>query len=141
MKKTLLALLAILLCACCLGACGTAGESQAQTPDTQGNAAPFNMDTSHLSGVLGGSWVNQNNPDDRLELANDLSFTHTTGGSTYTGAVKINETGGMMTVTYADNALPEKSYVWVDSKKQLNANTWYVDGGTFAFGGAIYIRG
>ena len=47
----------------------------------------------------------------------------------------------MMTVTYANNAFPEKSYVWVDSKKQLNANTWYVDGGTFAFGGTIYIRG
>lgn len=138
MKKSLIALLAVVLCACCLCACGNAEESQTSA---QGNAAPFSMDTSHLSGTLSGSWVNQNDPDDRLELGSDFSFTHTTGGNTYTGAVKINEKGGMMTVTYANNAFPEKSYAWVDSKKQLNANTWYVDGGTFAFGGTIYIRG
>ena len=139
MKKSLIALLAVVLCACCLCGCGKS-ETESQG-SVQGNAAPFNMDTSRLSGVLGGSWVNQDSPDDRLELAADLSFTQTDGDSTKTGSIKINEEGGMMTVTYADNALPETTYIWVDSKKQLNANTWYVDGGTFAFGGKIYIRG
>ena len=139
MKKLCITLLAIMLCACCLCGCGKS-ETESQG-SVQGNAAPFNMDTSHLSGVLGGSWVNQDSPDDRLELAADLSFTQTGGDSTKTGSIKINEEGGMMTVTYADNALPEKTYIWVDSKKQLNANTWYVDGGTFAFGGKIFIRG
>ena len=139
MKKLCITLLAIMLCACCLCGCGKS-ETESQG-SVQGNAAPFNMDTSRLSGVLGGSWVNQDSPDDRLELAADLSFTQTDGDSTKTGSIKINEEGGMMTVTYADNALPEKTYIWGDSKKQLNANTWYVDGGTFAFGGKIYIRG
>jgi|GEM_PF-3891207 len=139
MKKLCITLLAIMLCACCLCGCGKS-ETESQG-SVQGNAAPFNMDTSRLSGVLGGSWVNQDSPDDRLELAADLSFTQTDGDSTKTGSIKINEEGGMMTVTYADNALPEKTYIWVDSKKQLNANTWYVDGGTFAFGGKIFIRG
>ena len=141
MKKVLLTLLAVLLCGCCLCGCGKSeAESESQS-SAQGNAAPFNMDASHLGGVLGGAWVNQDNPDDRLEVADDLSFKQTDGGSTYAGSIKIDGKGGMMTVTYAENAFPEKAYVWVDSKKQLNVNTWYVDGGTFAFGGKIFIRG
>ena len=44
----------------------------------------------------------------------------------------------MLTLTYSDNT--ENSYVWVDSKSQINVNTWYVDGGTFAFGGTVYIK-
>ena len=53
-------------------------------------------------------------------------------------AVGITKEGRWVLV---DSVEEIKDGSWVDSKKQLNANTWYVDGGTFAFGGTIYIRG
>ena len=133
-KRCLTAALAALLCLSVLCACG-----QARTESSQwGNAAPFNMDTNHVGGVLLGAWVNPDNAVDRIPFADDLSFTRQDGGAKSEGKATLNEANGMLTLTYSDNT--ENSYVWVDSKSQINVNTWYVDGGTFAFGGTVYIK-
>ena len=45
-----------------------------------------------------------------------------------------------LTLRYDDDYQPEKTYIWVDSYKNVGANTWYVDGGKIAIGGVTFIR-
>lgn len=149
MKKILMTVLAAALCLSMLCACGQDGSaSSGSTGSAAGSGAgnvktnetSFNLTTKTLSDVVKGAWVNQDDLSDKLNIADDLSFTNTVGEEVHKGRVKLNEKGGMMTITYDDNYKEERTYIWVDNKSKINGNTWYVDGATYAFGGTIYIR-
>lgn len=151
-KKSLTAAVAGLMCACVLCACGNeqtensaaaqpaSAASAASEVSAQGNQSAFNMDKSLLSQTLAGAWVSQSDYNDKIKFNEDLSFTHFVGAQRLSGKAVLNETGGLLELTYDNDARPQKSYVWVDSLEQLSANTWYVDGGTFGFGGVKYIK-
>lgn len=137
MQQIWSAALAGMLCVSVLCACG--GEKQPEST-AQGNEASFNITQNHLSDVVKGAWVNQNDLNDKIKIGDDLSLTHFDKADKHTGKAALDEKSGMLTITYDDSFRDEKTYIWVDSKKELNANTWYVDGGTFAFGGTVYIK-
>lgn len=121
------------------GGSSSAPSSKAETK-ASGNAAPFNLSESHIKGVLACAWVNQNDLNEKIKFGDDLSFTHYIKGDRYQGKATLDEKGGLLTLTYDDGAFAEKAYVWVDSLGNVNSNTWYVDGGTFAFGGKTFIK-
>lgn len=137
-KKKLFFPAAVLLCGLLLGACG--GDAGKPEASFQGNNDSFNMNAKQLSGIVAGAWVNRDDPDETVTVHEDFSFVHRRGKKDHNGKMTLKETSGMLTVTYDDSFLPEKTYVWVDNKKNINANTWYVDGGSFSFGGAYYIK-
>lgn len=137
MKKTAFLLIAALLCGSLLCACGSGDSSAASF---QGNSDSFHMDAQQLTGTVAGDWVNRDDPDETVTVRDDGSLVHRRGGQEHNGKLSLNEQTGLLTVAYDDGFLPEKTYVWVDSKKNISANTWYVDGGSFAFGGVYYIR-
>lgn len=143
MKRILAAAAACALCLGLLAGCGDSGSSDASSQaETQAatNAAPFNLSESHLKGVLACAWVNQNDLNEKLKFSDDLSFTHYIKADRYSGKASLDEKGGLLTLTYDNDAFAEKAYVWVDSLGNVNSNTWYVDGGTFAFGGKTFIK-
>lgn len=140
MKRFAAAVLAAVICAGVLCACGDK-DSGSSAASANGNASAFNLDESHLKGVLACSWVNQNDLDETIKFNDDLSFTHNTGGESHGGKAELDEKSGLLKLTYDDGAFPERTYIWVDSLRNANANTWYVDGGTFSFGGTTYIKG
>lgn len=143
-KRILAAAAASALCVSLLAACGdgdgsSKASSQAQT-QASGNASAFNLSESHIKSVLACAWVNRNDLNEKIKFSDDLTFTHYNKADRYSGKAALDEKGGLLTLSYDDDALPEKAYVWVDSLSNINANTWYVDGGTFAFGGKIFIK-
>ena len=140
MKRFAAAVLAAVMCAGVLCACGEKDSDKTGSAPAKGNASAFNLDESHLKSVLACSWVNQNDLDETIKFNGDLSFTHSAGGESHDGKAELNEQSGMLKLVYDDGAFPEKSYVWVDSLSNANANTWYVDGGTFSFGGKSFIK-
>lgn len=156
MKRALLILFSA-ACVFALSACGekgseaqssaesTAAQTQAQTEaqsqaSAQGNAAAFSMSKEQLSSSLKGTWVSQADYTEKLRFEEDLTFTLFLGGSNSKGEASIDETSGILSVKYSDGVREDKSFIWVDSQANLSANTWYIDGGTFALGNTIYIR-
>ncbi len=145
MKRIFTAAAAAALCLSLFAGCGDGGgsssaaSSKAETK-ASGNAAPFNLSESHIKGVLACAWVNQNDLNEKIKFGDDLSFTHYIKADRYQGKAALDEKGGLLTLTYDDGAFAEKAYVWVDSLGNVNSNTWYVDGGTFAFGGKTFIK-
>ena len=143
MKRIIAAAAACALCLSLLAGCGGNGSSAASSQaETQAatNAAPFNLSESHLKGVLACAWVNQNDLNEKIKFNDDLDFTHYIKADRYSGKAALDEKGGLLTLTYDDDAFAENAYVWVDSLGNVNSNTWYVDGGTFAFGGKTFIK-
>lgn len=139
MKKLICAALACMLCLSLLCACGGSDKSGGDSA-AQGNQASFNITENQLTEVVKGAWVNQNDLNDKLKIDENLSLTAFQKADKHTGRVTLDEKSGMLTITYDDGYQPEKTYIWVDSKKELSANTWYVDGGTFAFGNTVYVK-
>ena len=144
MKRIFTAAAAAALCLSLFAGCGDGGSSSAASSKAEtkasGNAAPFNLSESHIKGVLACAWVNQNDLNEKIKFGDDLSFTHYIKGDRYQGKATLDEKGGLLTLTYDNDAFAEKAYVWVDSLGNVNSNTWYVDGGTFAFGGKTFIK-
>ena len=150
MKKIICAVTAAALCLSLLCACGDGGSSssaddsaqggKSEVTAQQGNESAFNLSESHLQSVLACAWVNQNDFNEKIKFDDGLGFTHFIKGDRFTGAAKLNEASGLLTMKYDDDARPEQTYVWVDNLNNVNANTWYVDGGTFAFGGAVFVK-
>ena len=143
MKRIIAAAAACALCLSLFAGCGDDGSSSASSQaetKAAGNASAFNLSESHIKGVLACAWVNQNDLNEKIKFNDDLDFTHYIKSDRYSGKATLDEKGGLLTLTYDDDALPEKAYVWVDSLSNINANTWYVDGGTFAFGGKTFIK-
>ena len=140
MKRLAAAVLAAVMCAGVLCACGEKEPDKSSSASAKGNASAFNLDESHLKSVLACSWVNQDNLEETIKFDDDLSYTHTTNGEPLTGKAELDEKSGMLKLTYDNDILPENTYIWVDSLKNANANTWYVDGGTFSFGGKTFIK-
>ena len=142
MKKIITAVIAAALCAVLLCACGndensTGSSSEAQS---QGNAASFNETQSRLAGVLAGAWINQDDLNDKIKISEDLSIVCFDKADRHKGKASIDDSSGMLTIHYDDGFADDRTYVWVDSKNEVNSNTWYVDGGTFAYGGRFYIK-
>lgn len=141
MKKIITAVIAAALCAVLLCACGndekSTGSSEAPS---QGNAASFNETQSRLAGVLAGAWINQDDLNDKIKFSDDLSLVCFVKADRHEGKASIDDSNGMLTIHFNDGFADDKTYVWVDSKGEVNANTWYVDGGTFAYGGKFYIK-
>lgn len=142
MKKLLTAAIAAALCVSMLCACGDDHNNQTENSEAtrQGNQASFNISTDGLKDIIKGAWVNQDDLDEKIKIGDDLSLTYYQKADKHEGTVTLDEKSGMLTVKYDDTFCPVKTYIWVDSKSQLSANTWYVDGGTFAFGNTIYIK-
>lgn len=143
MKKIIAAAASCALCLSLFAGCGDNGSSSASSQaetKAAGNASAFNLSESHIKGVLACAWVNQNDLNEKIKFTDGLSFTHYIKGDRYTGKAALDEKGGLLTLTYDDGAFGEKAYVWVDSLGNVNSNTWYVDGGTFAFGGKTFIK-
>lgn len=152
MKKLILSLctagLALSLCACgnadnTSSAPSSAAETAApvteQASVAGGNQSAFSMTKDALVAALEGTWVNQSDLTEKLRFDADLGVTRFSGSERKTGTATLDENSGMLTLRY-DGEDDEKTYIWVDSLDNLNANTWYVDGGTFAIGGSTYIR-
>lgn len=151
MKKVLITLLSVAVAAC-LCACGSgdkksssesasaAESSQATSSGNTGNADKFVMSQKQVASTLQGTWGNQEHYRDKLQFDENLGFTHFMDKEKHYGTAVLDENSGMLEITYDDDYLPKKSYVWVDSLGNVSANTWYVDGGTFAFGDKVYIR-
>ncbi len=121
------------------------GQKKSSAPPSEssaavGNTDAFSISEEQLSSTLGGAWVDQNSETNKLQFTDGLSFTHEFDGESHTGKATLNGQSGMLTFTYDDGWRAEKSYIWVDSLQNAGANTWYIDGGTFACGGTIYIR-
>ena len=150
MKKIICAVTAAALCLSLLCACGDGGSSSSADDSAQGgvsdataqqgNESAFNLSESHLQSVLACAWVNQNDFNEKIKFDDDLGFTHFIKGDRFTGKAVLNDANGLLTMKYDDDARPEHTYVWVDNLNNVNANTWYVDGGTFAFGGAVFVK-
>ena len=117
-----------------LSACGN--DNNASSSKT-GNESAFAMTASQLKSALAGSWVNQNNLDEKLTVNEDFTLEKTAGSEKQSGSVTLNESTGMLNVKIGNDS---KSYVWVDSTANLSTNTWYIDGGTFVFGNTTYIK-
>lgn len=118
------------LCAC--------GNESSANSSKAGNGSAFAMTDSQLKSALAGSWVNQNNLDEKLTVHEDLTLEKTVGSEKQSGSAVLDEKTGMLTIKLGNG--DGKSYVWVDSMSNLSINTWYIDGGTFAFGNATYIK-
>ena len=143
MKRIIAAAAACALCLSLFAGCGDDGSSSASSQaetKAAGNASACNLSESHIKGVLACAWVNQNDLNEKIKFTDGLSFTHYIKGDRYTGKATLDEKGGLLPLTYDDGAFAEKAYVWVDSLGNVNSNTWYVDGGTFAFGGKTFIK-
>ncbi len=140
MKRFAAAVLAAVMCAGILCACGSK-ESESSAASANGNASAFNLDESHLKSVLVCSWVNQDNLEETIKFNDDLSFTHNTNHEALDGKAELDEKSGILKMTYDKDMLPERTFIWVDSLSNANGNTWYVDGGTFSFGGKTFIKG
>ena len=139
MRKIIAALLAVMLCLGALCACGEQEKTESAA-SAQGNEASFNITAGGLTEVIKGAWVNQDDLDEKIKIGDDLSFTYFMKADRHEGKVELDEKSGMLTVTFDDSFRPVRTYIWVENKSDLNANTWYVDGGTFAFGGAVFIK-
>ena len=143
MKRIIAAAASCALCLSLFAGCGDSGSSSASSQaetKAAGNASAFNLSESHIKGVLACAWVNQNDLNEKIKFNDDLDFTHYIKSDRYSGKAALDEKGGLLTLTYDDGAFAEKAYVWVDSLGNVNSNTWYVDGGTFAFGGKTFIK-
>ena len=143
MKRIIAAAASCALCLSLFAGCGDNGSSSASSQaetKAAGNASAFNLSESHIKGVLACAWVNQNDLNEKIKFNDDLDFTHYIKSGRYSGKATLDEKGGLLTLTYDDGAFAEKAYVWVDSLGNVNSNTWYVDGGTFAFGGKTFIK-
>ena len=158
MKKLLFILLAAALGVTALCACSNdiktesaAAETAAAEQTTEaeptlsnetlppGNEASFGMSAAQLGESLSGTWVNQVDFTDKIRFDRDLTFTHFKGSDQRAGKAELDEGNGMLAFHYDDGA-DSKTYIWVDNAANLNANTWYIDGGTFAFGGKTFFR-
>lgn len=120
-----------------LGACS---NDNSASSSKAGNESAFVMTNSQLKSALVGSWVNQNNLDEKLKVNEDFTLEKTIGSEKQFGSVELNESTGILYVKFDNDANGSKSYVWVDSTANLSTNTWYIDGGTFAFGNTTYIK-
>ena len=144
MKQIVSLLLAALfvfsLCACGSKKKTAPAPADSSATEAAGNTDAFSISENQLESTLTGGWVNQNSETDKLQFADGLSFTHYIDGEVHTGKATLNKQSGMLTFTYDDDYRDEKAYIWVDSLQHANANTWYIDGGTFACGGVTYIR-
>ena len=144
MKRIITAVIAAALCAVLLCACGEGEKatvsSSGDNASSQGNAASFNQTQSRLAGVLAGSWINQDDLNDKIKISEDLSIVCFDKADRHEGKASIDDSSGMLTIHYDDGFADDRTYVWVDSKNEVNSNTWYVDGGTFAYGGRFYIK-
>lgn len=158
MKKIALMILAAAIGVCALCSCGNeekpssqaaASQTEAQqntaadvdiTEAPKGNSSEFNMDTKQLSELLNGFWMNQVSFTEKIRFADDLTFIFYDGGNRHNGKATLNENGGTLEISFEDDFMPAKTYIWVDNPANVNANTWYVNGSTFAFGGKTYIR-
>ena len=158
MKKIALMLLAAVMGACALCSCGNEQKpsspaavshteaEQTTTADIEiteapkGNAGAFSMDTKQLGEILNGFWMNQVSYTEKIRFAEDLTFIFYDGGTRHNGKATLNENGGTLEIAFDDDFAPAKTYIWVDNPANVNANTWYVNGSTFAFGGKTYIR-
>ena len=150
MKRVFAALAAALLCAVPLGACGNsaktepsaapASEAAAATTETaQGNVSAFNLTEEQVVGTLTGMWSNQNDFNEKICFAEDLTFIHYIKADRHSGAASLSGSG-MLTLVYEDGYQPEKTYIWVDSLQNANGNTWYMNGSTVSIGGVTFIR-
>lgn len=151
MKKGFCALACVLLCAVLLAACGNgakteeaskaSGQSAAEATEAavQGNAASFNMTEQQVSSTLAGVWASQDDFNEKIRFAEDLSFIHYLKADRHSGAALLSGSG-MLTFRYEDGFRPEKTYIWVDSLQNANSNTWYMNGSTISIGGMTFIR-
>ena len=149
MKKIICAVIAAALCLSLLCACGNSGSSDAEASSKasaavsaaqQGNESAFNLSESHLQSVLACAWVNQNDFNEKIKFDEGLGFIHFIKGKRFSGKAELNENSGLLTMKYDDDARPEQTYVWVDKLSNVSAGTWYVDGGTFACGGTVFVK-
>ena len=160
MKRIVCAVMSAALCLSLLCACGDDGSSseaasqaaaaqggaaQNGAPDQggaaqQGNDSSFNLSESHLQSVLACAWANKSDYNEKIQFAEDLSFTHFIKGERIAGKAELDESSGTLTMKYDGEARPTQSYAWVDKLSNVNAATWYVDGGTFAYGGNTFIK-
>ena len=158
MKRIALILLAAAMGVCALCSCGSeekpssqaaASQTEAQQETTadveiteapKGNAGAFSMDTKQLSEILNGFWMNQVSFTEKIRFAEDLTFIFYDGGNRHNGKATLNEASGALEISFEDDFAPAKTYIWVDNPANVNANTWYVNGSTFAYGGKTYIR-
>ena len=115
-------------------------QPKTQQSDAQGNASAFSMTDEQVKTSLAGTWVNQNDYTEKIRFGEDLTFTLFLGGNNSEGTASVDTGSGILSVKYSDGARDDQNYVWVDSRYNLSANTWYIDGGTFALGNTIYIR-
>ena len=115
-------------------------QPETQQSSAQGNASAFSMSKDQLSSSLEGTWVSQSDYTEKLRFGNDMSFTLFLGSENSKGEASVDENSGILSVTYSGGVREDKNYIWVDSQANLSANTWYIDGGTFALGNTIYIR-
>ena len=156
--KKLIALALVICTALSMTACGEKGSDEpseseidetlvlaktqpkTQQSDAQGNASAFSMSDEQVKTSLAGTWVNQNDYTEKIRFGEDLTFTLFLGGNNSEGTASVDTGSGILSVKYSDGARDDKNYVWVDSRDNLSANTWYIDGGTFALGNTIYIR-
>ena len=158
MKRLALILLAAAMGACALCSCGNeekpssqaaASQTEAQQETTadveiteapKGNADAFSKDTKQRSDLLNGLWMNQVRFTEKIRFAEDLTFIFYDGGNRHNGKATLNEASGALEISFEDDFAPAKTYIWVDNPANVNANTWYVNGSTFAYGGKTYIR-
>lgn len=150
MKRVFAALAAALLCAVPLGACGNSAKTEpsaapaseaaaATTEAAQGNVSAFNLTEEQVVGTLTGMWSNQNDFNEKIRFAEDLTFIHYIKADRHSGAASLSGSG-MLTLVYEDGYQPEKTYIWVDSLQNANGNTWYMNGSTISIGGVTFIR-
>ena len=140
--KRITALCAALLCAalpCACGAKSSSSKAESSAAVKTGNTDDFNITASQLGDALTGDWISQDQSKS-LAVSQDLSFRLSDGSGDSTGIMTLDERSGMLTVRFGDGAAEEKTYIWVDSYKNVSANTWYIDGGKFALGDTTYIR-
>lgn len=153
MKRIFCVAAAVVLCTGLLCACGGENKSESSQGSIQASksaqgassqaadsTSAVDLSESHLKNALACAWVNKSDYNEKIKFKDDLTFTHFIKADRHSGTATLDEKSGLLTVAYDDEYMPEKSYAWVDSLKNVNADTWYVDGGTFAFGGATFIK-
>ena len=151
MKKILIALFSAALILS-LSACSGSGSSSKQESESSeasqessqsvstGNKDKFVMSKKQVGDTHEGLWSSQENYKEKIRFDSDFGFTHYIDKDIHKGTAELNEGSGMLTFRYDDGFKDEKSYIWVDTLGNVNSNTWYIDGGTFAFGNMVMIR-
>lgn len=112
MKRIIAAAASCALCLSLFAGCGDNGSSSASSQaetKAAGNASAFNLSESHIKGVLACAWVNQNDLNEKIKFNDDLDFTHYIKSDRYSGKATLDEKGGLLTLTYDDDAFAEKS--------------------------------